>query len=496
MQTEVELDKLLLARQPCIAMCTFEEEDALTLVRDAAAEAQRDLWLWSNSRGLRDGLIMEGASVAGSEHPVTALNFLLSQPATPTLTVMLDLAPHLKEAIPVRLLRDLIEKYRRDGSSLVLIDYSEELPQCIRAVAAPLELAPPDEIELQELMRVVIREQNDRHPVRVDLSPTDQATMLRNLRGLSRRQVRRVLVSAMVEDGQLSAGDVNGVLAAKRRQYQDAGVLEYVEAPVSMDEIGGLAALKRWLGQRQVALNREAVEYGVTPPRGLLMLGVQGGGKSLSAKAVATAWGRPLMRLDPGCLFDRYIGESERRLRDALRQAEAMAPIILWVDEIEKGFASSASTSTDGGLSRRMLGTLLTWLQEHKAPVFTVATANDIEALPPELLRKGRFDEIFFVDLPNLETRAQIFAIHLKKRKRSPLRFDIPALAAASEGFSGAEIEQAVVSALHEAFSANVELTTQHLIKAVEKSPPLSVTMAERMQALREWATGRCVPAE
>ncbi len=226
------------------------------------------------------------------------------------------------------------------------------------------------------------------------------------------------------------------------------------------------------------------------------MLGVQGAGKSLSAKAVATAWQRPLLRMDVGALYDKYIGESERRLRDALKQAERMAPIILWIDEIEKAFASAASQSSDGGLSKRMFGALLTWMQERTEPVFLIATANDIEALPPELLRKGRFDEIFFVDLPSLEARSAIVEIHLKKRRRDPAKFDIAVLAAASDGFSGAEIEQAIISAMHEAFAAKTELTTEHIVEAMKSSPPLSVTMAEKVQWLRQWAQQRCVPAE
>ena len=226
------------------------------------------------------------------------------------------------------------------------------------------------------------------------------------------------------------------------------------------------------------------------------MLGVQGAGKSLSAKAIATAWQRPLLRMDVGALYDKYIGESERRLRDALKQAERMAPIILWIDEIEKAFASAASQSSDGGLSKRMFGALLTWMQERTEPVFLIATANDIEALPPELLRKGRFDEIFFVDLPSLESRSTIIEIHLKKRKRDPAKFDIAALAVAADGFSGAEIEQAIISALHDAFSLKMELMTQHILDALKNSPPLSVTMSEKVAALREWAQGRCVMAE
>jgi SpoVK/Ycf46/Vps4 family AAA+-type ATPase len=223
---------------------------------------------------------------------------------------------------------------------------------------------------------------------------------------------------------------------------------------------------------------------------------VQGAGKSLCAKAIATAWHQPLLRLDPSTLFNSYIGESERNLREALRQSEMMSPVVLWIDEIEKGFASAASQSTDGGLSKRMFGTLLTWLQEHEAPVFVVATANDIEALPPELLRKGRFDEIFFVDLPSRDVRKEIFAIHLKKRKRDPKTFDLGALAEASEGFSGSEIEQAVVSTLHEVYADKTRLDTERILSALRNSPPLSVTLAERVQCLRAWAEGRCVPAD
>jgi SpoVK/Ycf46/Vps4 family AAA+-type ATPase len=226
------------------------------------------------------------------------------------------------------------------------------------------------------------------------------------------------------------------------------------------------------------------------------MLGVQGAGKSLCAKAIATAWHQPLLRMDPGALYASYIGESERNLREALRQTEMMSPVILWIDEIEKAFASAASRSADGGLSQRMFGTLLTWLQEREAPVFVVATANDIEALPPELLRKGRFDEIFFVDLPGPATRKEIFAIHLKKCKRRPEKFDLQIIAEASDGYSGSEIEQCILSSLHQAFAEKTHLTTERIVAALKASPPLSVTMAEKVEGLRQWAKDRCVPAE
>jgi len=226
------------------------------------------------------------------------------------------------------------------------------------------------------------------------------------------------------------------------------------------------------------------------------MLGVQGGGKSLCAKAVATAWQQPLLRLDVGSLYNSYIGESERNLRKALRQTEFMAPVILWIDEIEKAFASAASQSSDGGLSKRMFGTLLTWMQDHKEPVFVIATANDIEALPPELLRKGRFDEIFFIGLPKKTARRKIFEIHLKKRKRDVSKYDLDELAEKSKGFSGAEIEQAVISALHDAYSDKADMTTEMIVGVLKTSPPISVTMREKVAELYAWAEGRCVPAD
>ncbi|MHC4738906.1 MAG: AAA family ATPase [Planctomycetota bacterium] len=290
--------------------------------------------------------------------------------------------------------------------------------------------------------------------------------------------------------------DINSIIANKRRMIQRGGLLEYVQTPLSLDEIGGMRKLKKWLKNRKDAFSSGAETFGITAPRGVLMLGIQGAGKSLCAKAVATAWKQPLLRLDPGSLYASYVGESERNLRNALNQTEMMSPVVLWIDEIEKAFASAASQSTDGGLSKRMFGTLLTWMQEHQEPVFVIATANDIEALPPELLRKGRFDEIFFVGLPNPDTRKKIFEIHIKKRNRDAAKFNLDALAETSEGYSGAEIEQAVIAALHEAYANKADLTTARILSALKTSPPLSVTMAEKVQALLAWAKDRCVPAD
>ena len=408
---------------------------------------------------------------------------------------MLDLADHLEDKHVRRALREAIDHFRRIGGTLILLDHKRSLPPVIAAEATPVIISLPDEAELNRIVRATLHRMHQQRPVKINLSRRNLQTIIRNLRGLTRTQAEQIIIDAVSTDRVFDARDINSILAQKRQRLQEDGLLSYIETPVDLSEIGGLHNLKRWLKLRQEALSEEATRFGLPAPRGVLMRGVQGAGKSLCAKAIATAWQRPLLLLDPCALYDRYVGESERRLRQALRQAEMMAPIILWIDEIEKGFASAAAQSSDGGLSQRMFGTLLTWMQEHNKPVFLVATANNIEALPPELLRKGRFDEIFFVDLPGKAVRKQIFSIHLTKRGRDPRSFALSSLADASEGYSGAEIEQAVISALHKAFAESVDLTTHHVLTAIQESVPLSVTMAERIHQLRQWADTRCTPA-
>jgi hypothetical protein len=488
------LYQLLLSQHPAVFCQTFEENETLQLIIDTALENKLDLWLWSISRGLHDPTLKDAIPIPDTEHPAAAIYHLIHH-SERKLAVLLDVASHLKDERTLRHLRDLIAKFSNSGGTVIFIDHAD-LPPAIRAMAIPFALSLPDEKALEDLVVKTVRARNKISPVRVELARPNLRTIVRNLAGLTRRQAKQIIMDAICTDHCLDVQDINFMLARKRQYLQGEGLLEYIEAPVDLSEIGGMVNLKHWLAQRQNALTEDAAAFGIPPPRGVLMLGVQGAGKSLSAKAVATAWQRPLLRMDPGVLFDRFIGESERRLRDALKQAEMMAPVILWIDEIEKGFASAASQSVDGGLSKRMFGTLLTWMQEHRAPVFLIATANDIEALPPELLRKGRFDEIFFIDLPNLEARAQIFSLHLKKRKRDPKKFDIPALCAAADGYSGAEIEQAIISALHDSFTAKAELTSDRILHALKNSPPLSVTMREKIAALRHWARGRCLPAD
>jgi ATP-dependent 26S proteasome regulatory subunit len=495
MTDQQRLNQLVVARHGCIAVATHEEPYILGVLRQLAAERGMEMWLWSVTLGWHDGLVADSPPVAETEHPAAAMYYVAHLPPKSRLYVTLDLAGHLKDERTLRAMREAMQRIEAFGSTLVMVDAAEELPPAVGACATRFEVGFPDEQELESLVRQTVRRAKEEQNVEVSMTRDDLDAVVRNLAGLDRRQAKQVILDVICDDCRFDSSDIPQILARKRRAV-GAGPLEYVEAPVSMDEIGGLKSLKQWLKARQNCLTDKAADFGLPAPRGVLMLGVQGAGKSLSAKAVATAWQRPLLRLDAGNLYDRYIGESEKRLRDALHQAERMAPVVVWIDEIEKGFASAASHSSDGGLSKRMFGTLLTWMQEHTAPVFLVATANDIAALPPELLRKGRFDEIFFVDLPDLEARHAILATHLSKRKRDPKKFDLDTLAEASAGYSGAEIEQAIVGALHQAFDGKAELKTQHVLATLKGSPPLSVTMAERIAELRQWAQGRCVPAD
>lgn len=491
--------QLLKGDSHCISIVTHEEDYALEVVRSALMATKRQMFIWSASEGLKGGLFKDEREDdplrEASESPAVGLVALRQSPEE-SVCVALDLAAHLKDGKCLRLLRDLLHDYECNRSTLVLIDHSDALPEVIKSEARSFELSLPDEAELKALVERTLRRFNYDTPIEVGISKRGFKAIIRNLRGLTRKQAESIIVDTVADDRKFTDEDLNIVLANKRRLIQRGGLLEYVQTPLTLDEIGGMSHLKTWLKQRRNAFRNSAHEFGLEAPRGVLMLGVQGGGKSLCAKAIATAWQQPLLRMDPSSLYASYIGQSERNLREALQQTEMMAPVVLWIDEIEKAFASAASRSSDGGLSQRMFGSLLTWMQDHIEPVFVVATANDIEALPPELLRKGRFDEIFFVDLPSAAVRQTIFAIHLRKRQRDPEAFDLKALASASEGFSGAEIEQAVLSALHQVFGRDKALDTERIIRVLQQAVPLSVTMAEKMQALRVWARDRCVPAD
>ncbi|MCP4454097.1 MAG: AAA family ATPase [Planctomycetes bacterium] len=490
-----QFERILQNGSACVSIVTHEERYALEIIRETARRRACDIWVWSSGGGIRDGLLDGSAYVPDTETASAGLTSFAKAKAG-SICVALDMADQVRQGKPLRLLRDMIDTFHQTSITTVLIDHTDSLPEVIKSHAQTFELSYPDAEELKSIVKATLLLIHRKKPIEIGITPKGLDAVVRNLRGLTRRQAARIIRETVAENQRFKDDDLNKIIAGKRRFIQRDGLLEYVQTPLDLAEIGGMGILKTWLNERQDTFGDEASAFGLEPPKGVLMLGVQGAGKSLCAKAIATAWRQPLLRLDPGTLYNSYIGRSEHNLREALRQTEMMSPVILWIDEIEKAFASSASHSADGGLSQRMFGTLLTWLQEHEAPVFVVATANDIGALPPELLRKGRFDEIFFVDLPTEPVRADIFAIHLKKRQRNPDDFDLNALAQASNGFSGSEIERIILSGLHTAFSDKQALDTERLIKSLQVSPPLSVTMAERISSLRAWAKGRCVSAD
>jgi SpoVK/Ycf46/Vps4 family AAA+-type ATPase len=370
-----------------------------------------------------------------------------------------------------------------------------QVPPALGALFARVKLRKPTSDEYYEYVRALLADVRTRAPVAMQLDAPAVAELLAHLNGLTLMEVRRILTAAMAVDGSLGRHTIEHVLSEKQRLVSESGVLEYYPTKIELGAIAGLEKLKEWLAARATAFKDKtrAEQFGLTPPRGLLLLGVQGCGKSLSAKAVAAAWQLPLLRLDPARLYDKYVGQTERNLRTAIETAERLAPVVLWIDEIEKALTVSDS---DGGASNRLLGTFLTWLQEKNEAVFVIATANDVTRLPPELLRKGRFDEIFFVDLPSLEARERILAVHLEGRKRDPASFDLRALAALSEGYSGAELEEAIVAALYKAFQEGAPLGEVHVAAALRATIPLSVTMREPIEALREWARGRTISAD
>lgn len=489
-----QLKLLIRSENPIVSVRTHDEAEATAIVRRAADELSLALYEWSITSGLaRTRPTASEAEVpAGKAAP--ALDYVLEHKGESRIYLFKDLGAHCRDAYVQRRLRDA---YVCPHLSVVLVD-GELLPEAVRRLTVPVQLMHPDAAELEQLVTETFRSIRAKslYEVSASLTKGDMDTLVQTLRGLTRAEAARVVATAIYTENALSAEELPRIVEAKKNLLQTAGCLESITVNFAADEIGGLDNLKAWLGKRRNGMSKKARAFGLEPPRGILLLGVQGCGKSLCAKVVAADWNIPLLRMDPGVLYQKYIGESENRLREALTQAETMAPVVLWIDEIEKAFASAAAESADGGLSQRMFGTLLSWMQDHSSPIFIVATANNIAALPPELMRKGRFDEVFFVDLPGPAARRAVLSIHLRRRKRDPEKFALDELVAATDGFSGAELENLVVSGLYNAFAARKELSTEHMWTEIKATRPLAVLMAERVQQLRTWSKGRCVPAD
>lgn len=496
---------LIRAGHRILALETDDEPTALAEVRALAEEMRQPLWEWSCTEGLVRTRPLSKTGSAPPTIPAQLASKALAhvyQAQEPCVYVFKDIGPHANDALVIRQLRDLSDPGASRQASVILID-AAPLPDEARKLTIQLELPRPGPEELERIVKASfqrvkteIEAQPDAPKVEARLTRREMDQLVSTLRGLTATEVSRVIATTVLDDNRLSAEDLPRIVEAKRALIGTSGCLETIETELNDVELAGLGKLRTWLDNRRQAFSPKARAFGLEYPRGMLLLGIQGCGKSLCAKLVARQWNMPLLRLDPSALYQKYVGATESRLRQALQQAQAMAPVVLWIDEIEKAFASAAATSADGGLSQRMFGTLLAWMQEHRHPIFLVATSNDISALPPELMRKGRFDEIFFVDLPGDESRRAILTAHLTKRGRNPEAFDMPSLARATAGFSGAEIEQAVIAGLYDAFAASAELETAHILEAASRTQPLSVVMGEKIASLRAWAANRCVPAE
>jgi AAA+ superfamily predicted ATPase len=486
MPTTNELTQLIEAQAPLVAVDTIEEERVARLLGELATRLQRPLYRWSITAGL-----LGPGTAGGLARPADLLGHLGGD--TPTgIYLLLDLHPFLSDPILARRLREAAQTAA--ARSLVLVGHDLKLPPDIAKLAAWAELPLPQRADYLNLLKDEVtalrRQQPEREPL---AEPEAVDVLLGHLAGLTERDARLVIRRILSDDGSLTRQDMQEVFAAKHKLLGNDSGLALERANVRLDDLAGLANFKSWLATRTGAFRGDPGYAGLDAPKGVLLLGVQGCGKSMAVKAVAAAWDIPLLRLDFGALYNKFLGETERNLRDALRVADAMSPCVLWLDEIEKGLATSHA---DGGESRRLLGTLLTWMAERKSRVFLVATSNDIEQLPPELVRKGRFDEIFFVDLPTEAIRREILRIHIVKRHQDPAAFDLDDLARRTDNFSGAELEQAVVGALYAANAQKVSLTGEHIAAEAARTRPLAVVMAEKIAYLRAWAAERTVPAD
>jgi SpoVK/Ycf46/Vps4 family AAA+-type ATPase len=488
---EIELN--VRARQPLVYVVTWEEERAIELLAGVAERSGRRLFVWTQTRGL--GPARGGPWDARLADPLAVLDHIANSDAR-ALYTLLDLHPFLASHTVVRKLKDTAALVAGSAKNVVLVSPVLTLPPDLAKQVAVVDLPLPRPEEIAHALDAFVARAAAGAGVRVTLGEAERELLVRSAQGLTLAELAAALGKAIVARNAVDAGTIELVHAEKQQIIRKTGVLESVPAGEGLDAVGGLDALKRWLEARAGAFTERARRFGLPVPKGLLLVGVQGAGKSLCARSAAAAWRLPLLRLDVGAIFAGTVGASEANLRQAMALAESVSPCVLWVDEIERGFSGvDGSAASDAGTAARVFGTFLTWLQEKQSPVFVIATANAIESLPPELVRKGRFDEIFFVDLPGPAERLEIVRIHLHKRHRDPAAFDLEALAEASEGFSGAEIEQAIIAALFYAFEDDRKLETRDVLRALRETVPLSRTMSERLDALRAWAQHRARPA-
>src|SRR5258706_3851165 len=496
MNFQAELETLIRARYPILYIISSEEMRVQSMVMEIARKRQKKAFEWSYSTGI----VPAGTSIQSQKHrnaatkdPLMALDQVIEQ-VEPALFIFKDFHPFLTRnnfAI-IRKLKEIALHLKNSFKTIILTSTVMAIPTELDKEITVLNFPLPSRDDLSELLEKIMADVKQFSQVVIDLDEVGRERLLQAALGMTMGEAENVFAKILVKDERLSGDDVNEVFAEKQQIIRKSGLLEYYASNESFANVGGLSVLKEWLQKRAIAFTKEARAFGLPPPKGILMLGVQGCGKSLCAKAVSNQWQLPLLRFDMGRMFGSLVGSSEENVGRAIAVAESVAPAILWVDEIDKAFAGSqGSGATDGGTTARVFGTFLTWLSEKTAPVFVVATANDISQLPPELMRKGRLDEIFFVDLPSPAEREEIFRIHLTKRGRDAAGFDVKALTELSKDFSGAEIEEAIISALYDAFYAGEDITTEYVMDSLGQTVPLARTMDEHIARLRNWAKGR-----
>ena len=490
MQDFEDLSRVLAHHMPIVVVESYEERRALELITRASIKRSEAMYQWTLSEGLKRGQFGEEADSEATKKPLEVLRYIKSPEAPAGLYVLCDMHPFIEEAMVVRMLKDIALTREETGKTLILLSYEMEIPPEISRLCARFQFQLPGDAQLMSLVKEEAKKWSVNSKQKVKTDPSTLRQMIQHLKGVTYSDARRLIRGAITDDGAISESDLPQINKAKFELMNMESVLAYEYQTAQFNEVAGLSKLKEWLDIRKSAFLNENESM---RPKGLLLLGVQGSGKSLAAKAIAGSWQLPLLRLDMGALYNKFFGETEKNLREALNLAQLMSPCVLWLDEIEKGLGTDQN---DAGVSQRVLGTLLTWMSERPEPVFMVATANDIQKLPAEMVRKGRFDEVFFVDLPKEDVRRTLFEIHLKKRDVDASSVKLENCTVMSEGFSGAEIEQAIVSAIHVAQARKEVLAESHIIDELTRTQPLSILMGEKVMALQEWAEGRTVPAD
>ena len=494
-RVDKDIEHLMRARYPLIYILSSEEKRVEKSIADVLHAREREknyktkIYTWSVTEGMRLGKEPQG----DSKDPLKALRFVVEAKADERAVFILrDLHAYLKNPEVVRLLRDIGRKLKEELKTVFLISPLLAIPPELDKEVAVVEYPLPELLEIDAIFDRVSRNTGAKIPSGQEREHVVEAAL-----GLTADEAEGVFAKSLVQTG--GSFDIDVILSEKERIVRKSGVLEFFRTQERMENIGGLDVLKNWLRKRQSAFSEEARQFGLPRPKGILMIGIPGGGKSLTAKAVGAAWRLPLLRLDVGKIFAGIVGSSEENMRRAIQMAEAVAPSILWVDELEKGFSGTGSSNnSDAGTAARVFGSFITWLQEKTSPVFVIATANNVDELPPEMMRKGRFDEIFFVDLPTLPERKEIVAIHIKRRGRDPEQFNLDLISEKSEGMTGAEIEQAIVSALFDEYDRNGKtgvLSSEGVLHSLQETVPLSRTMKEKIAALRNWCKTRARPA-